>query len=160
MRNRSGNSTLNTHVKYWESIDEMPMYNWQKCSDGFLKYVTIDLIDDEKNNQIQYDKLYDQYLVRFGLSKEFERYMNLLRKKAQLQCDYVQTNKRFKLTEIEIVDAKIERLNINFGDGKSIETTVLHLSKWLGFKVNLKETTVVEYYTIIQEYGKWANKKE
>ncbi len=57
--------------------------------------------DDEKNNQIQYDKLYDQYLVRFGLSKEFERYMNLLRKKAQLQCDYVQTNKRFKLTEIE-----------------------------------------------------------
>lgn len=160
MRNRSGNSTLNMHVKYWESIDEMPMYNWQKCSDGFLKYVTIDLIDDEKNNQIQYDKLYDQYLVRFGLSKEFERYMNLLRKKAKLQCDYVQTNKRFKLTEIEIVDAKIERLNINFGDGKSIETTVLHLSKWLGFKVNLKETTVVEYYTIIQEYGKWANKKE
>ena len=70
MRNRSGNSTLNMHVKYWESIDEMPMYNWQKCSDGYLKYVTIDLIDDETNNQIQYDKLYDEYLARFGLSKQ------------------------------------------------------------------------------------------
>lgn len=160
MRNKSGNSTLNMHVKYWESIDEMPMYHWQKCSDGFLKYVNVNLIDDETGNQIQYDKLYDQYLARFGLSKQFERYMKLLQQKAKLQCLYVQTNKRFKLTEIEIVDAKIERLNVNFGDGKSIETTCLHLSKWLGYKVNLKETTVVEYYTIIQEYGKWANKKE
>ena len=67
-------NTSNTHVKYWESINEMPMFNWVKCGDGDLKYVTIELIDEPKQNQIQYDKLYDQYLERFGLSDEFERY--------------------------------------------------------------------------------------
>lgn len=160
MHNRLKWNTSNTHVKYWESIEDMPMFNWQKCADGDLKYVNKDLLENDELNGIQYDKLYDQYLEKFGLSKEFERYMNLLQQRALLQCKYVSTNQRFKLTEIEIIDAKIERLNVNFGDGKSIETVCIHLSKWLGYKINLKETTVIEYYTIIQEYGKWTNKTQ
>ncbi len=158
MRNKLKWNTSNTHVKYWESINELPMFNWVKCGDGDLKYVTIELIDDPEQNQIQYDKLYDQYLERFGLSDEFERYLEMIKKRALLQCEYVENKKRFKLTEIEIIDAKINRLDLNFGDGQSIEQTCIHLSKWLGYKINVKETTVVEYYEIIKEYGKWANK--
>lgn len=138
------------------------MYNWQKCNDGDYRYVNFDLIEHDLNKE-KYDHLYDQYLKRFGLTEEFERYMGLLQKKALKQCDYVINKKRFTLTEIEIIDGKLERLNVNFGDGQSVQQTCIHLGKWLGYKVDLKETTVVEFYEIIKEYtkyGKWTNKTQ
>ena len=86
--------------------------------------------------------------------------MKLLQKKAQLQCDFVIRDDRFLLNEIEIADEKIKQLSKNFGGGTSIDASLIHLGKWLGYALKIKETTVVEYYEIMKEYGKWSNKAE
>jgi hypothetical protein len=41
----------------------------------------------------------------------------------------------------------------------TIEQTLIYLGKWLGYRLNPKEINVIEYYNILDEYGK-ANKKD
>ncbi len=77
-----------------------------------------------------------------------------------LEGDFELTNERVKLTEIDIMKTKIDALQMNFGNGQTIEQSLIHLSKWLGYGLKVKEITVVEFYTIVNEYGKWADKKE
>ena len=52
----------------------------------------------------------------------------------------------------------MKSLEVYFGDGKDIEVILLWLSKFLGYKINTKETSVKEYFLMLEEYGK-ANKK-
>lgn len=142
-----------TPEKYWVSIDEMPLYNWIKCNNGRLEYVR-----NGKGNRtmdiVNWMRLYNEYLATFGLDKRYKKYLEIKRKIGLLQADYVIKKDRFKLTEIEIQEAKLKDLEVHFGDGKSIETILMYLSMHLGYKLNPKETTVKEYFTILNEYGK------
>ena len=139
--------------KYWGSIDEMPLYNWIKCNNGYLEYVRNGR-GNKKNDVINWMRLYNEYLSVFGLDKRYKKYLDVKRKKALLQAEYVIKKDRFKLTEIEIQDAKLKDLEVHFGDGKSIETILMYLGMYLGYKLNPKETSVKEYFTILNEYGK------
>ena len=42
----------------------------------------------------------------------------------------------------------------NNGDGMTIDQSLIHLSKWVGYRLNPKEITVVEYFNISEQYGK------
>lgn len=151
--------TLDTQEEYWNSISEFPLYNWIKCNDGNLKYTRLDKnIGTKKIDEKTWVKLYDEYLKEFGLTKRYENYLKLIQKKAILQADFVIKNDKFTLTELEIIDYKIKEVEQYFGEGQSIEVILTWLGQFLGYKINQKETTVKEYYTILEEYGK-ANKK-
>ena len=151
-------NTSNTPVKLWESIDQMPLHNWIQCNNGDLSYLIIEgKISDEKLIEA-WEKIYDQYLLRFGLNKKYERYLQAMVKRAELQTDYVITKDKFKLTEIEIQNAKIANLEAHFGSGETIEVVLVYVSKWLGYRINTREISVLEYFVILDEYGK-ANKK-
>lgn len=80
--------------------------------------------------------------------------LKTMRKKALLQLKYVETWERFKLTEIDIETERLKNMLTNNGDGMTIEESLIHLSKWLGYRLNVKETTVVEYFNILKQYGK------
>ena len=83
--------------------------------------------------------------------------LDLIRKKSILECDIVLTGERFKINKIEILKHKIESLKMNFGDGLTIDKSLVHLSKWLGFQLKIKELKVVEFYEIVNEYGARTN---
>ena len=151
--------TLNTQERYWNSIEDFPLYNWVKCSDGKLQYSRLNINKgNEENDAISWANLYNQYLKQFGLNKRYDKYLKLVKKKALLQAEYVIKKDRFKLTEIKIIDIKIKDLELYFGDGEKIEVILTWLSKFLGYKVDPKNTTIVEYFILLEEYGK-ANKK-
>ena len=54
---------------------------------------------------------------------------------------------------------KIANLETYFGDGQKIEVILMWLSKFMGYKIDPKETSVKEYFYLLEEYGK-ANKTE
>jgi|TARA_R110000744_G_scaffold97622_1_gene188613 hypothetical protein len=151
--------TSNTQDVYWESIEDLPLYNWIKCNNEKYIYTRKDpkgVVN--KNDLKQWVKLYDEYLGHFGLNDRYEKYLEAQRKKALLQAEYIITKNNFKKTEIAIQEAKLKNLELYFGDGQDIEVILMYLGKFLGYKIQAKQTSVKEYFTLLEEYGK-ANKK-
>ena len=105
----------------------------------------------------QWGKIYDDYIKQFGLSELYKKLLELMRKKALLELEFVTTGQRFKLTEIELTEAKLKTALSNNGEGLTIEQSLIYLSKWLGFHLNPRKITVLEYFNLSAEYGK-ANK--
>ena len=142
--------------KYYQSIDEIPLFNWQKCLNGELKYVHLEL-KEEKDNHIAFSKLHDELLQKRGINKEYKKYLDIIKKKALLQCEFLITKDDFKLTQIEIEDAKIVSLQKSSEVGLSIDKTLIYLGKWLGYRLDWKVITVAEFYSILEEYEKQSN---
>jgi len=142
--------------KYYQSIEEIPLFNWQKCLEGDVKYVNLQTKDDS-SNQEAFNKLYDEFLQKRGINKEYKKYLDILKKKAMLQCEFLITKDDFKLTQIEIEDAKIVSLQKTSEEGLSIDKTLIYLGKWLGYRLDWKIISVSEFYSILEEYEKQSN---
>jgi hypothetical protein len=142
--------------KYYQSIEEIPLFNWQKCLEGDVKYVNLQTKEDS-GNQEAFNKLYDSFLQKRGVNKEYKKYLDILKKKAMLQCEFLITKDNFKLTQIEIEDAKIVSLQKTSEEGLSIDKTLIYLGKWLGYRLDWKIISVSEFYSILEEYEKQSN---
>lgn len=139
----------------------MPLYNWIKCTEGSLIYVNKVITDkDATPTQAQADqwnKIYDEYISKYGLGKMYLKLLETMRKKALLELEFIETRELFKLTEINIEEENLKNTLNNAGNGLSIEASLIHLSKWQGYHINTKKTTVTDYFNLLTEYGK-ANK--
>lgn len=150
--------SLFTQGEYWESIDEMPLFNWIRCNNDKLHYARKNKKGNKLQDIINWKRLYNEYLKEFGLDLRYKKYLETQRKRAKLQAEYIKTKEKFKLTEIDIESQKLQDLEIYFGEGKKIELIITYLGMFLGYKLDQKRTTVKEYFVILEEYGK-ANKK-
>ena len=135
----------------------MPLHNWIKCTDGDLRFVrkVVDLESEQTAQDVeQWQRVYDQYIEKYGLSELYQKLLETMRKKALIELDFVETRDRFKITEISILEEKLKNMVNNNGKGMSIDQSLVHLSKWLGYRVDIFKTTVAEYFTLLKEYGK------
>lgn len=149
--------TKSNSEKYYQNIDELPLYNWIKCSEGNLTYVRRTNKGDEQNDAIAWEKIYDSYIAEFGLGEAYKKMLKAMKDQAIKELEYCITGDRFKLTEAEIESAKLQRMMANAGNGMSIEQSLIHISKWIGQWLNSKTITTREYFNLLREYGK-ANK--
>ena len=125
-----------------------------------MEYVCKDIeLAAKVDLQSAWERVYDDYLRRYGLSKLQKRLLEVRRKKALLELEYVITRDRFNLTLIEIEERNIEQMINNRGAGVSITTALVYLSKWVGYRLNWKELTTLEYFNIMDLYGK-ENKQQ
>ena len=132
----------------------MPLYNWDKCLSGELKFVRKGTIGNDKNDNENWIKIYDQYLVEFGLNKMHKKVLNALKEKALFECDYVITGDKFKLTLIEMSESKLKQMIEVNKVGVTTEQTMIYVSKWIGYRINPREITVKEYFYLIKEFEK------
>lgn len=135
----------------------MPLFNWIKCNEGKIEFTRINDEGSPEMDVITWENIYNDYLKEFGLNETYKRMLNAMRKKAILELDYVLTGDRFKLTEIEIEETRLNAMLQNAGNGMTIEESLIYISKWLGTWLNVKNITVREYFNLLEQYGK-ANK--
>jgi hypothetical protein len=147
------------HQNYYKGIDDLPLYNWIKCNDGYLKFTRKNETGSPEMDVVTWQNIYNEYLNEFGLSETYKRMLNAMKKKAILELDFVLTGDRFKLTEIEIEETRLKAMLQNGGKGMTIEESLIYISKWLGTWLNTKQITVREYFNLIEQYGK-ANKSK
>lgn len=134
----------------------MPLYNWLKCGDGDLKYTRKNLDKGNlKGDQDAWDIIYQQYIDRFGLSKLYEKMLNQMRKKADLELDYIISGDKFKLTLLEMETRRLESMLSTAGTGISTDQTLIHLSKWVGYWIKSKEISVLEFFNLAKEYERF-----
>ena len=136
----------------------MPLYNWQECEKGNIKFVNKDHVSRQNDIEI-WSILYNQYLERFGLGADLSEIIRLKRKLIALRCSYIINGNKKILNQIAIDEAnllKLEGLSVN---GLTMDETLVYLSKWLGYRLDKKVISIVEYKTLVDEYGR-AHKKE
>lgn len=140
------NYTLNITENIYTTIDEMPIWNWNKIyTTGEMRYLYKNL--KGKNNEYSLNKwqeLQNEYINKFGLDDSFKQKLRLMKKAIQLNCDFVIKKDRFILNELAIVESQIE----NFESIKSMDFYEIkdYVEKYKGFRIDPKTTTVTEYF--------------
>ena len=124
-----------------------------------MSYVRKGKEGNEENDIEAWQKIYDSYILEYGLSDMYKKLLNAMKKKALLEVDFIITRDRFKLTEIEMQIANLDAMIINKGSGVTIEQSLIHLSKWMGSWINVKTITTREYFNLMEEYGKENKRK-
>lgn len=141
--------------KYYNSIETFPLYNWIKCNESKDKKYTRRGKEGSKDQDLIYwDKLYSEYLNEFGLSTYYKRLLDQYKKKAIAELNHVVSEDKFQLTIIDMETKKLEQMLSNGGKGISIEQTLIHLSKWIGYWIKIKEVSVKEFFTLSKEYDR------
>lgn len=154
-------NTTSKCLNYYTELHDFPLFNWIKCTEGNTIYIRKEItpeIEENDDDLEAWSNMYDQYIKKYGLSKLYKKLLSIMKEKATLECTFVITRDRFKLTEIELKEEELKNAINNNSNGMTIEQALVHLSKWLGTWINTKEISVTEYYNILEEYGK-ANKK-
>lgn len=160
IQSRYGSSLKFEHR--YESIDDLPLYNWIKIQDGHLEYVRVgydprsagsDRITDQDHKA--WEKINDEYIERWGLGKLKEKMLKSMVKKAQAELEFCISGDRFKLTQAELEEKKLEQMMGNAGHGITIEQTLIHVSKWIGQWIKPKEISTQEYFLLIQELERY-----
>lgn len=146
---------MTTLEKYYESIDEMFLNAWVKCNNNEIKYTRRTLTDGTEQEDIkQWEILQNQYLERFGLPEDYQKFLMLSVSKAKAQLDYVISGKRFELNKITALEMKINSLTNKSGEEITIQKMLNHLSKMQGYTLTLYNTTVSQYFELIDTLQK------
>lgn len=123
-----------------------------KCLEGEIHYARIGKLGTIYRDEQAFCMIHDEYLTKYGLNKQYTQLLDVLKKKAELQLHYVHTKDKFSLTLLEIEEENLKIMISNNGQGVSIEQTLVHLSKFVGYWLRAKEITAGEYYALLDEY--------
>ena len=131
---------------YYNSIEEMPLYNWRKCQEhGELFYCRKDLTKkagrkvNEKLDNEAWDEIYDTFLLEFGLGKDMIRIFELRLEIAELECDLVITENRFLINQIERLKQELKDL-IEKPVENDMDDIINYIEMWR--KIEINENTV------------------
>jgi len=150
----SGDISQNLEGGYYGHLSELPLHNWIQCTNGQIYHVRKGKEGNESQDLEAWEKIYNDYIEEYGLSKTYKRMLEAMRKKALAELDFVITNDRFKLTEADIQESILSTMLNNKGNGMTIEKTLIHLSKWIGYWLKPKNISTKEYFDLLAEFEK------
>ena len=149
--------------KRYEHIDDMPLFNWRKVQeDQDYRYTRLEDIykgEEEPEDYLAWDKVYESFLETFGVSEYYTRILELRLQKAIAQCDLVITEDRSHNNFIKRYDREITEL-MNRDNDMTLGDCISYVSKWQGYPVQQKKTTVREFYETLETMKKEANKQK
>ena len=129
------------------------MYNWKKIHEtDELKWLFVKKVSIENNHELEclWSKIYDEYLIEFGLSQEFKEIIAQKKKIADLQADYIIKEDRLLINNINIEKNHLKTLYETSKKGTSFRESLVHLEKMQGIKIRTKEITVADYYNYLR----------
>lgn len=143
--------------KYYSELNEIPLFNFEKCLAGDFSYVCKEIPEKWGKNEVKaFSELYEKYIQKYQ-KKDLENKISLYKNIIKLQCAYIESGDEYFITQIEIKKAHLPKKTEIKTESNTTQTLVT-LSKFMGYRLNPKEITVDEFYTIIKDYER-ANKK-
>lgn len=138
-------------MKYFNSIDKMPMMNWIECQRGDLKFARIDYNEGtEAEDLIAWELLNYDHLMKFGMHRKHIRYVSLQKQLMIARMDYIITGDRFILNKID--DLLLE-MRMQFPEEVSevnYEKTFVILTKFMRVQVTAENTTVRRFFEMVE----------
>ena len=146
---------------YFTHIEDCTVFSWNKAINGELKHLRLDDKGTEEQDIEAWDLVYDSYIQVLGLGNDYIRLLELQRELASVQLTYIIDNNRILLNRINVLEAEITDLIGNkSGEGQDITTTLIMVTKWMGSKVDHKNTTILELYKMLDLIKKEADARK
>jgi len=140
---------------YYKNIDEIPIYNWLKVNEGKLNYCRKDLLKGNNKDDLKYYEIIkDTNYEMFGVEKEHLRLLELYFLVSEARLDWVITGDNFIKNKINMYEVEIEDILNRDDKGVEITELVISLSKWIGYRIDTKIVTVLEFRNMISLYKK------
>ena len=141
---------------YYNSIDDLPIWNWWKIAEtGNLIYLHKDSDYTKTDYSLVslWNSLQNEYLDTFGITDEFEQILKLKKKWIIKKSDYLLTGERFKLNEISMIETDIQdAMNTKITVDK--DDTIVMLETKLSRELNPHKISVKKYYNYINYFSK------
>ena len=110
--------------------------------------------EDESKLINAFELLYSDYLKRIGIGEKYKILVETEKRLILTRCEFVETKNRKLLNKIDQLEAKIDNMKKSNGETTKPEIIIMYLSKFLGFKIDIKKDTTLEYFYWINEYKK------
>lgn len=137
------------------SIKELPIEAWFDIHEtGDLTLLFKDKKEaflTVKLNEL-FDKIYNEFLEKFGLSEEYLAELNEREQIALMQADLIINDKKYLKTSIEVAKQS-ELLKKKFSKPNDLGKTLAQLGKYYGYFLNEK-ISVYQYYSHINAIPK------
>jgi hypothetical protein len=135
---------------FYSSIKELPIFNWWEISDGNYNFIMLNRTSKVPEKYIvgQVELLQQEFFNNYGVSDEFEVYFQNQKDLLELEVDLAITGDRFLKTKITLLKKRIEQEIKYKRKGEEYEVKA-YVDKFLGFRLDAKNTTVTEYYSYI-----------
>lgn len=94
-----------------------------------------------------YDEIYDEFIRRIGLNKEYLDWWSMTKRIALLKCECAMEPSSINLAHLDIELKKLEKKK----DEKQVEYTkiIAQISKSQGYRIDPKKVSVLEFYSYI-----------
>ena len=146
--------------KAHQSIDTLPIYNWWKIHQ--TGELTLLLLFPEQVRLTRWkrialasiwDRVYNQYIKRFGIGRDFLRILNKRKEIASLKNEKLQTGDLSIQTFIDIAVMELNRLLADQGESDFFESKA-NMERRLGFVIDPRRISVAEFYSYISSLKK------
>lgn len=149
---------------YYDSIENLPMWNFNKIMQtGDLRY----LIKKKRFFRVDLNPIWENILQEdmdfVGVNENVKQIIKRKKELALKICKYLENHKTILLNEINILENQIASLEKNNKESEQINFAIVcgHLSKYFGYKIDEKNTTLKEYRScckVIEEEQKQIEK--
>lgn len=102
------------------------------------------------------DKLFNQYIKEIGLPDEYLSYIKELKRNQKHKIKYINGD-AVAGTFADISDIKLNQIFAK-KQKENIEQVGAYLSKYQGYRLDTKKTSVLEFYAILENIKKDASK--
>jgi hypothetical protein len=130
----------------WLSIEDMPIWNWQKIvEENNLIYLFKNHKKKKLSNQLilVWEDLQQQYMDEFGIDESLLLRVKTMRKIISLNIKYFERKDRSLLNFIKIEENRLKEAQQY--NGVKFYKTLDSVSSAKGFRINPKEFTVIEW---------------
>ncbi len=140
---------------YYTHISDIPLVRWLQCQAGDLSFCRKEQSRSQQNEELDnyfWEQTYDTYINEYGLNKTYKRMLETMKKKALADLEYCITGDRTQLTFAELEESQLKSLLDNKGNAMTIEKTLIHLSKWIGYWIEAGKITAKQYFDLLGEF--------
>jgi hypothetical protein len=139
-----------SYAEYY-SLDDITVFAFDRCILGEFQYINKDakVRDSDVEN---WSKCYDAFIKKFGQSAQFEAYLNKKKRLINFKLQFAITGDVAWLDQIFILEKQIEA--DTKGDGMTYSQALVILSKIVGYRLDPKQITILEYKDIEKQHGR------
>jgi hypothetical protein len=147
--------------RYYKSIEDLPVYNWWKLhEENDFKYLLRD--SNKKVNRYAiniFKSIKDEFVNEFGIDRRYEQYLDKVWKLEMYNIKMALTGDKSDKIFADNLEFEIEDL-LNEQETKVHNHGVMHIEKYMGFRLDIKTTTVNEFYGYVKEIEKQVKKQD